>query len=170
LAQCARVFRNGDDRFRHIRAIPTTTPPIEKEFIRRVRASSLPPERSRSPSPPPGQVLHPLRRSSQEILAPCVPTVTRYYPEYDKCGAPWYSYTTKMPLPTAADSSRRMLSVKPLTFGPKHLTGCSTFPTMRHTSYSLLEPIERYRYHSGHKPYASTCNTYLGYPTPTYHR
>lgn len=23
------------------------------------------------------------------------------------------------------------------------------------------------RYHSGHKPYANTCHTYLGYPTPT---
>lgn len=158
------MSRNGDDRFLCVRAIPTNTPPQEKEFIRQSRARSLPPDnipRARSCSPPT------LRRApSLERLEPSVPVLTRFYPEYSKRDAPYFSYVTRYPY-LDMDSSRRMLSNRPLTFGPKHYTSLSVFPSMRHTSYSLLEPIERYRYHSGHKSYASTCPSYLGYPTPS---
>lgn len=167
-------LRNEEGRFLAIRAIPTRTPPIEREFIRQSRARSLPPEgiiprRARSCSPERERALV-LRRAPSveriEYLEPCVPVLTRYYPEYSKRDAPWFSYTTRYPY-SVMDHHRSMLANKPLSFGPKHYTSLSTFPTMRHTSFSLLEPIERYRYHSGHKPYASTCNSYLGYPTPS---
>merc|ERR1711962_635978 len=158
-----RLFMEGlrntpDDRFLTIKRIPTTCPPEEQEFIRSVRARSLPPERvtkrARSPSPtPPVRPSRPyvpvLAASYQpqvEALSACVPKITRYYPEYSRRDAPHYTY------------------------GPKHLTGRSVFPTMRHSSYSLLEPIERYRYHPSSKaPTHSTVHTYLGYPSPSHH-
>jgi len=160
------------DRFLHIKQIPTTCTPEEKEFIRRVRARSLPPEsvtkRARSPTPPlhTPSVVH--RAPNVELLSACVPKITRYYPEYSRRDAPHYTYTTRMPL--SDSTSPRLLSNSPHTYGPKHLTGCSVFPTMRHSSYSLLEPIERYRYHPSAKNVNhSTVSNYLGYPSPTHH-
>lgn len=173
-------LRNSDDRFVIVQALPSTCAPEEKEFIRRVRARSLPPQRIpirfpgrfRSPSPPP------LRRTSYlpqraypsvQVLTACVPKITRYYPEYSKPDAPHYSYLTRMPGSSSFTPTPRLISNIPHSYGPKHLTGCSTFPTMRHSSYSLLEPIERYRYHTGSKTLGSSSSNYLGYPTPTTH-
>jgi len=179
LKTSGRRNTSDNDRFLTIKRIPTTCTPEEQEFIRSVRARSLPPERitkrARSPSPTPVRPVRPsvpvlaaCLQPQVEALSACVPKITRYYPEYSRRDAPHYTYTTRMPL--SDTTTPRLLSNSPHTYGPKHLTGCSVFPTMRHSSYSLLEPIERYRYHPSSKaPTHSTVHTYLGYPSPTHH-
>lgn len=127
-----------------------------------VRASSIPP-RSFSPEP--------VARSARASSVPPIegsslcPVLVRYSPKLIDGKSPdaTYVYHSKMPeLPARSISN-------PLSFGPRIYTNLSVFPTMKHSSYSLLTPIDRYKYRTvptkSYSGYPST--SYYSYPTPT---
>lgn len=140
---------------------------------REVRDSSLP--RSRASSLGPEENLrHSSRASSVPPHSTTVtvrPTIVHYSPNMADAHTPTssYTYTSRIPA-NPSDTPRRLVSASPLSFGPRHYTALSVFPTMKHSSYNLLAPIERYRYrtvptktYSGGFPSSS----YYSYPTPT---
>jgi len=142
-----------------------TCTPDEKEFIRSVRARSASPNRSITP----GRVHVRSTSIPPHELSPIVAKVFRYTPKINS--SPSYTYLTRYPseIEDTMDSTpRRISSPSPLSFGPRIYTSLSVFPSMRHSSYNLMAPIDRYRYRTtSRKQTGDTPSSYLGYPTPT---
>jgi len=142
-----------------------TCTPEEKEFIRSVRSRSASPNRSITP----GRIHVRSTSIPPHDLSPTVAKGFRYTPKVDS--SPSYTYLTRLPSETedTMDSTpKRISSASPLSFGPRIYTSLSVFPSMRHSSYNLMAPIERYRYRTTtQKRTGDTPASYLGYPTPT---
>jgi len=162
---------------RVIRALPSNIPQEEKDFINRVRARSSSPRRVFSVEPLEG--LERAARSSsvppaERIIAqaPFTAKVVRYTPKIGYHPSPTYRYVSKLPIEPAYEdmesTPKRMYSAAPMSTGPRMYTGLSVFPTMRHSSYNLMAPIDRYRYRtSAAKMTPSSPASYYSYPTPT---
>ena len=147
----------------------------ELSIPRSVRASSIPP---RASSPPPGveeNLKHSTRASSvppETAGVTFTPKIVHYSPKMVDTQTPTATYTYQTKVPVAPeDSPKKATTSNPVSFGPRIYTNLSVFPTMRHSSYSLLAPIDRYRYRTSTIPtkvYAGLPSTsYYSYPTPT---
>lgn len=168
----------SDGRFELLRRTPiyssVRSSSVDRELSpppRSYRASSIPP---RYPS-----VSQDLRHSSRASSVPPTdyirPSIVHFTPKMaDHSTTPNTTYSYFSRLPDAPgdkipDPPKRCFTANPMSFGPRIYTSLSVFPTMRHSSYNLLAPIDRYRYRTTPtKAYSSYPSTqYYSYPTPT---
>lgn len=138
---------------------------------RSLRASSIPPVRASSLAPE-ENLRYSTRASSVPPENPRVtlqPKIVHYSPKMVDRQTPSTTYTYQTQVPTTPEDKKKPTSANPVSFGPRIYTNLSVFPTMKHSSYSLLTPIDRYRYRTvptkAYSGYPST--SYYSYPTPT---
>ncbi|XP_018017608.1 uncharacterized protein LOC108674197 [Hyalella azteca] len=165
----------SDGRFELLRRTPVYSTlrsrSVEREITppRFVRASSIP----RQTSPPAENLRHSTRASSVPPTDSFTPSIVHYTPKLSESSSPatTFSYFSRLPeVPgKMPDQPKRIFTANPVSFGPRVYTNLSVFPTMRHSSYSLMTPIDRFRYRTvptkSYNTYPSS--SYYSYPTPT---
>lgn len=143
------------------------------------RESSIPPRSSRAGSVPLEENLrHSTRASSvppENTRVSFQPKIVHYSPNMVDRSTPSTTYTYQSRVPVAPEDKpgpSKLTSANPVSFGPRIYTNLSVFPTNRHSSYSLLTPIDRYKYRTSTIPTKvyggmGPSMSYHSYPTPT---